>query len=283
MKMTERPLSLAALTVLELSPAEMIAVAAEAGYQAVGLRLIPATEDEHHFDLLSSGALRKQVKRELHQSGLRVLDIEILRLKSTTEVVDDFSAVLALGAEFGATEVLVAGNDADQHRLQDNWMALCALCKEYGLFPHLECMPWTDVPNLNSAHRIVSKARVMGADNACLLIDPFHIQRSHSDFRRLSDIEPEWMRYAQLCDVIGPVPASMDRILFEARQSRCFPGQGDIDLLSMLRNMPVEIPLSLEVPTESLRLKGVSALQRAVMARESALQVLQRAQSEKLN
>lgn len=33
--------SLAALTVLELSPPEMIAVAAKAGYDAVGLRLIP--------------------------------------------------------------------------------------------------------------------------------------------------------------------------------------------------------------------------------------------------
>ncbi len=38
-----RPLSLAHLTVLELSPPEMIRVAAETGYASVDLRLAPAT------------------------------------------------------------------------------------------------------------------------------------------------------------------------------------------------------------------------------------------------
>ena len=37
----KRPIGLAALTVLELSPAEQISVAADAGYDFVGLRLIP--------------------------------------------------------------------------------------------------------------------------------------------------------------------------------------------------------------------------------------------------
>ena len=40
--MSERILSLAALTVLELSPPQMVEVAARAGYSHVGLRLVPA-------------------------------------------------------------------------------------------------------------------------------------------------------------------------------------------------------------------------------------------------
>ena len=47
--MSERILSLAALTVLELSPPQMVEVAARAGYSHVGLRLVPATPEEHHF------------------------------------------------------------------------------------------------------------------------------------------------------------------------------------------------------------------------------------------
>ena len=38
-----RPLSLAALTVLELTPTAMVRCAAEAGYSHIGIRLIPPT------------------------------------------------------------------------------------------------------------------------------------------------------------------------------------------------------------------------------------------------
>ena len=58
--MTERLFSLAALTVLELSPPEMVEVAARAGYDRVGLRLIPATPEEHHFPLVADAGLRQR-------------------------------------------------------------------------------------------------------------------------------------------------------------------------------------------------------------------------------
>jgi hypothetical protein len=41
-----RPISLAALTVLELTPPEMVGCAAEAGFSHVGIRLLPATPTE---------------------------------------------------------------------------------------------------------------------------------------------------------------------------------------------------------------------------------------------
>ena len=72
-----------------------------------------------------------------------------------------------------------------------------------------------------------------------------------------------WIRYAQLCDVAGPRPDSMDEIIRQARQARCFPGDGDIDLAGLLAVLPPDIPLSLEVPTQALRERGVSALERA--------------------
>ena len=53
--MTQHPsraLSLSALTVLELTPPQMVECAAQAGYDFVGLRLVPATDHEvrheHH-------------------------------------------------------------------------------------------------------------------------------------------------------------------------------------------------------------------------------------------
>lgn len=266
--------SLAALTVLELSPPEMIEVASQAGYDAVGLRLLPATPEEHHFPLASDSALLRRTQQTLRNTGIKVLDIEILRLKPETQVVAEFAHILDIGAELGASEVLVAGNDNDLNRTIDHFAQLCELAKPRGLNPHLEFMPWTGIKNLKHAAMVVGAARQQGYDTACLLIDAFHFNRSASSLDTLANVPPEWLRYVQLCDVAGPIPDNMDEILHQARQARCFPGDGDIELISLLNALPRDIPYSLETPTEGLRQQGVSALERAQLALTKTRQLL---------
>ncbi|SDK11353.1 sugar phosphate isomerase/epimerase family protein [Billgrantia gudaonensis] len=271
--MSERRFSLAALTVLELSPPEMVETAARAGYDAVGLRPIPATDGEPSFPLMTDTGLVRETGRRLRDTGLTVLDIEILRLKPEPRVRADFTAVMEVGAELGASEVLVAGNDDDLTRTIDNFAALCELARPYGLHPHLEFMPWTGVKNLDEAHRIVAAVRDAGHDNACLLIDAFHFDRSRSRLETLAELPVDWLRYVQLCDVPGPIPECMDEILREARSERCFPGDGQADLRGFLGIIPPGAPLSLEIPTDALRQRGFSAFQRATLALEKARQV----------
>ncbi len=271
-----RPLfSLAALTVLELSPPEMIDTAARAGYDGVGLRLIPATPEEHHFPLTGDPGLLRRTRGRLRDTGLQVIDIEILRLRPETRVREEFARVLELGAELGARNVLVAGNDDDPDRTIDHFAALCDLARPLGLYPHLEFMPWTGVKNLAEARHIVGSVRAAGHANACLLVDAFHFNRSASRLDDLAEVPREWMRYVQLCDVAGPIPGEMQTILHEARQARCFPGDGDIDLPALLQRLPASVPFSLEVPTEGLRRQGVSALDRARMALEKARRLVE--------
>lgn len=268
--MQQPVLSLAALTVLELSPPDMVEVAARAGYSHVGLRLIPATPEEHHYPLLADRSLQQQTQARLRDTGVQVLDIEILRLKPETRVAD-FQAVLALGAEFGASEVLIAGNDPDEQRLTDRFAELCDLAAPYGLHPHLEFMPWTDARDLQQAVRIVETAV---RDNGCVLVDAFHFDRSGSCLEDLAGVAPERLRYMQLCDVAGPRPDDMVEILRQARNERRFPGEGDCDLTSLLAAMPERIPLSLEIPTQQLLARGISALDRAAMALQACHRVL---------
>ena len=66
----------------------------------------------------------------------------------------------------------------------------------------------------------------------------------------------------------------MTEILRQARNERRFPGEGDCDLTGLLQAMPVNIPLSLEIPTRQLMEQGVSALDRARMALEASRRVL---------
>lgn len=270
--MSERIFSLASLTVLELSPPQMVEVAARAGYSHVGLRLEPATAEEHHFALVADASLRRKTLERLRDTGMRVLDVEILRLKPDT-VVAGFEKILAVGAEFGASELLVAGNDSDEQRLTENFARLCDLAAPYGLHPHLEFMPWTDASNLQQAVRIVENA---GRENGAVLVDAFHFDRSASRLEDLARVAPSRLRYAQLCDVAGPRPTDIAEILRQARSERRFPGDGECDLAGLLRCLPGDIALSLEIPTVKLLEQGVSGLQRAQMALDKTRELLAR-------
>ncbi len=164
--MESRILSLAALTVLELSPPDMVEAAARAGYSHVGLRLVPATVEEHHYPLLADAGLRRRTLARLRDSGVRTLDVEILRLRPDTRV-GEFAAVLEVGAEFGARYVLVAGNDDDERRSADNFAALCDLARPLGLDPHLEFMPWTGIRDLRHARPARNGVSLAMAGSIC--------------------------------------------------------------------------------------------------------------------
>lgn len=82
----KRPICIAPLTHLELSPPDMVTNAALAGYDGLGLRLIPATPKEPQHDSQGDTPLIREATRGLHDAGLRVFDVEIFRLKPDTDV-----------------------------------------------------------------------------------------------------------------------------------------------------------------------------------------------------
>ena len=253
-----RPISLAALTVLELSPPDMVSCAADAGYSHVGIRLLPATPTEPHHDIVGDTPMLREVERRLADTGIKVLDVEIFRLKPDTRIAD-YEAAIATAARLGASDLLVAGNDPDEARLVDSFGAFCDLAARYGLRAGLEFMPWTDARDLVQASRIVERC---ARANAGVLIDPFHLSRSGSRIEDVAAIPVSRLHFMQFCDVPAAIPATMDEILAEARAERLFPGEGGLDLLALLRSVPRDLPLSVEVPTRSLA-RTVGALERA--------------------
>lgn len=264
-----RPISLAALTVLELTPPEMVACAAEAGFSHVGIRLLPATPTEPQYDIVGDTPLLREVERRLADTGVKVLDVEIFRIKPDTRV-GDYEAAIATAARLGASELLVAGNDPDEARLIDCFAAFCDLAGSYGLGAGLEFMPWTDAKDLTQATRIIERA---GRANASVLIDPFHLSRSRSRIEDIATIPPSRLHFMQFCDVPAAIPPTMDAILAEARAERLFPGEGGVDLLGLLRAVPRDMPLSVEVPTLTLA-KTVGATERARRALAATKRVL---------
>ena len=264
-----RPISLAALTVLELTPPQMVSCAAEAGYSHVGIRLLPATLTEPQYDIVGDTPLLREVEARLADTGVKVLDVEIFRIKPETRVAD-CEAAIATAARLGASELLVAGNDPDESRLVDTFGAFCDLAESYGLGAGLEFMPWTDAKDLNQAARIVAAT---GRGNAAVLIDPFHFSRSRSRIEDIAAIPASRLRIMQFCDVPAAIPPTLDEILAQARGERLFPGDGGLDLLGILRAVPPGIPLSIEVPTLTLA-RTVGATERARRALAATKRVL---------
>jgi sugar phosphate isomerase/epimerase len=256
-----RPIGLAALTVLELPHEEQIRVAAQAGYTHVGLRLVPVAGQpyQHRFDVSA-------VERALVEHGVRVLDVEVFRLTPDTNV-SDFEAALEASARLEATELLVHGADPVESRLAGTFGALCDLAAHYGLAANLEPMPWVDVSNVATAMRILD---VAARPNGGLLVDAIHFFRAGDTPQALSIVPPTLLRYAQLCDARPGRPAQMEEIIRQARSERLFPGEGGLDLRGLLRALPAGIPLSLEVPV-SQKLAPLERARRALEATKAIL------------
>jgi sugar phosphate isomerase/epimerase len=252
-----RAISLAALTVLESAPADMVRIAAACGYSHAGLRAIAATPTEPHLPILTDPALRRALMDTVRGEGVGVMDVEIFRLLPDTDW-DLAARVLDFAAEFAAPRLLVADNDPDPARSHDSLARLAELAAPLAVTPHLEFMPWTAAPDLAAA-----RTRTAGIANARILVDAFHLARSGGASADLDQGEAA-VGYVQLCDIAGPIPA-MDAILAEARANRLMPGEGEVDLATLLARLP-GLPLSLEIPADRLRDAGIGPRQRAAMA-----------------
>lgn len=256
-----RPIGLAALTVLELPSQDLVTTAARAGYDCVGLRLIPVAGQpyNHTLDL-------DEIERRLHDTGVRVLDVEVFRLEPATEVAA-FEPGLAAAQRLGASEILVHGADPDGGRLGDTFAQLCELAARHGLAANLEPMPWVDVSNVPQAKRVLAAA---GKENAAVLVDAIHFFRAGD---RFEDLQGCRLRYLQLCDAPAQRPAEMQEIIRQARSDRRFPGEGGLDLGGLLRAVPAHLPISLEVPV-ALQLAPLERARRALAATRSLLETL---------
>ena len=199
----QRLIGLAALTVLELPPAEQIAVAAKAGYDFVGLRLMRVTEEEQFYPWIEE-RFTSDIARRLADGGLKVLDVEVFRLDPAVDV-QTFEPLMAAAARLGAAQMLVAGADPDEARLVDNFGKLCDLAAPYGLAANIEPMPWVDISNVADAKRVLDAA---GRPNSGVLIDALHFDRGRNQFEQLNDLPRKRLHYMQLCDAPAERPAT---------------------------------------------------------------------------
>jgi len=244
--------------VLELPHPELVSVAAKAGYSHVGLRLVPVA-GQPYLHPLDPEAIEKR----LADTGLGVLDVEVFRLEAETKVAD-YEEAMAVSARLGASQLLVHGADENEARLIDSFGRLCDLAGKYNLGVNLEPMPWVAISTVAKAKRILDGAR---RRNGAYLADAIHFFRADN---RLDELRGVPMNYVQFCDARAGRPADMQEMIRQARFDRLSPGEGALPLKDFLREIPQQLPISLEVPMT----RKLPPLERAKLVYESTLGML---------
>lgn len=240
--------SLAYLTASSLTPPQAIDLAAELGYQSVGLRLYPAAPGGAAQRLHKDPHMLAETVARVKDTGVGVFDLEIVRIGAVFDA-GEYLSFFEVGATLGAKAVLVAGDDIDEARLAVNYAKLCEFCRPFGLTADLEFMPWTAVPNAASAVRVLNAAG--NPANAGVLVDALHFGRSATTLDDIKALPREWLHYAQICDAPAVTGSSDDELIVTARRERLLPGEGVIDLRGLFDQLPRELPVSIEIPGES--------------------------------
>ncbi len=264
------PLGIAPLSLIELTPPNRVACAAEAGYSGIGMRLVEATPTEAKYDLVSKdSAVRKATFDMLKKTGLKVLDIEIIRFTPNFKA-KSLEPVMASAAEFGASRALVAGNDKDLSRTADNFAALCEVAAPYNITCAIEFMPFTEVKSLKMGAELVKK---VNKPNAGIVFDLMHYHYSGSTIQDIKNTPAEYISYVQMCDGALNPPTTNKELIHHARGLRETPGKGGIDIVSVMKALPKHLPISIECINEKYAY-SMSALDRAKEYFEATQKIL---------
>ncbi|OXC77345.1 sugar phosphate isomerase/epimerase family protein [Caballeronia sordidicola] len=243
-----RRFALAALTAIDLTPPQLVSAAARSGYDAVGLRLNPFRAGELQHPMFNNSPMLRETEARLHDTGLWVLDIEVMRL-SAGQDVQALLPVLETGHRLGAKYALTLIDIADLSLAAAKFAELCALAAPLGITCVLEFAVWLGVGSIQAASVVIQQARRV---NGALLLDPFHLFRSGGQVADISAVNPHLIHYAQFCDASATAPVTTAAISDEARFDRCLPGEGGLPLPAFVAALPQDVPLSLEVPNRQL-------------------------------
>jgi sugar phosphate isomerase/epimerase len=263
-----RLLSLAHLTVLDADPLALIDAAAAGGFDAVGLRIVPALRRSARSPMWSATPICSAGSRQrLTETGLKILDVEAIWLKPETRI-EALKPALGTGAELGAKYVLTIALDDDRARLSDNFGKLCAAGYACGLRTMLEFIPYSVLGTLREAHAFLTEA---APQDAGLLVDALHLSRSGGHPSDIAAYDPALFSYIHLCDAPQAKPAP-EKNRDEARGNRLYPGDGELWLDAFVAAFPPDTPIAVEAPNAATR--NLPITERARLAGEATRRLL---------
>ena len=241
--------SLAHLTLINCTPPELVYIAARAGYDAVGLRLVTMNVAGEFGPSPVEKSQVQATKTALKTTGLKVIDIEIARI---TEDCDPrgFERALELGGELGAERMIMSAwtrSRDDRNFLVDVYAETCDLAAPYGLTVDLEFPSFSRLRTLDEALDIV---RAADRPNAGILVDTLYLHLSRVDVGELLHVPPELLHFLHISDCLPGIADTSEGMIQLARDARLYPGEGWIDFAGIIERIP-PVDYSIELPNQS--------------------------------
>lgn len=254
--------SLPHLCMLDATPPEIIKSASAAGFDAVGIRLMPTMKGEKRHPMSNNSPMMRECLSLLAETGLKVLDIETFWLRPDTDP-RAFQAEIEAAAQLGAQSLQVASADEDLSKTKDRFAMFAELAGPLNLRVEFEYMAISKVSSLATAVEILDYS---GADNCGILVDTLHIARCNTSIAELAALRPDYVNVFQLCDAPMQAPATMEGMVEEARFGRLLPGDGELRLAECWAVMPAHANVSVEVPLAAVRHLPFEGRAKSIMA-----------------
>ena len=131
----------------EVSPPGMVRIAADAGYNSVGLWVAPG--DNWHSSTAG------EVAAALQETGLVALDVEVIWLQPGGKPDPLHHEIIAMGGEVGAKNCLIVSSEPDREVTKHLYEDLCIHAERAGMRACLEYMAITEVKTLDDALDVV--------------------------------------------------------------------------------------------------------------------------------
>ena len=264
-------IAIEALSVFGMPPVAFINLAADLGCANISILPVPISPNPHGyppFDVLGDPGLRREMKAAMRDRGVAISLAEGFGVVPDVEARDRLADLDAV-AELGARQVSLGIRDPDLARAYDQLALLAEMAAERGMTSTTEFAPTLTIKSLPMA---LNAVRHVGRRDYRLTIDAMHLIRSGSTVEDLAALDPDVIGYFQICDV--PLVSEFDSYGEEARTERRIPGDGELPLLDLLRLVPGDRIVGLEIPLLTAASAGVGPLDRLRPAVEATRALL---------
>jgi sugar phosphate isomerase/epimerase len=198
------PVGIGHLTMLDTAPPDWMSLAHDAGFDAVGIRAAAIGPTEEEWPMRAGSPMLAETLRWMGDTGVRVLDAEIIRIDPQT-VIAKYEPLFETASALGARFLNVMADDPELYRARDTFAALAEAARPYGLRPVIEAIPYMQVKTLSDA------AVLVGESGSGIIIDPLHLQRGGGTPADVHSLNPKLIAYCQLCDAPLAAPHNLPR------------------------------------------------------------------------
>lgn len=253
------------LTIASATPLELIAAAAGAGFDGIGLFLhgMPEVAGMADFDLIHDLNARRACRDAAADTGCGIA-IAYPFTVSRTSLPEDFRRSLDAAAELGARAINLLIFDREPARRGETVAGIYHEAEVRGLQVGVEFFPVSAIANFAAAIALCD-----AVPGLKVTVDLLHLHRA-GDSPMSITAHRDRVLMAQICDAPRTAPADL---FAEASYDRLLPGDGDLQPAILLDMLDLDMVFSIEAPVlDMAHLPHIECARRAKQAADRLLE-----------